>query len=602
MSSVSTSGSGAPKSSFSFGRIWDQYGMLVVFAVLFIACAIFVPNFATFINMKGLGLAISMSGMVACGMLFCLASGDFDLSVASVIACAGVTTAVVINLTESLWIGVAAGLLLGVLCGLVNGFVIAKLKINALITTLATMQIVRGLAYIISDGKAVGIEDESFFALGYANWFGLPAPIWLTVACLIIFGLLLNKTTFGRNTLAIGGNEEAARLAGVPVVRTKIIIFVLSGLVSAIAGIILASRMTSGQPMTSIGYELIVISACVLGGVSLKGGIGKISYVVAGILILGTVENAMNLLNINGWLFFVANGDPRHTVYTYMSVKRVLRNTIRKEKEENRVTEPLTETPELSAKYAWFFDLDGTLAEIKPHPDQVVVPDNILQGLQLLATASDGALALISGRSMVELDALAKPYRFPLAGVHGAERRDINGKTHIVHLPDAIARDISVQLHTVIAQYPGAELETKGMAFALHYRQAPQHEDALMTLAQRITQIWPQMALQQGKCVVEIKPRGTSKGEAIAAFMQEAPFIGRTPVFLGDDLTDESGFAAVNRLGGMSVKIGTGATQASWRLAGVPDVWSWLEMITTALQQKRENNRSDDYESFSRSI
>ncbi len=174
--------------------------------------------------------------------------------------------------------------------------------------------------------------------------------------------------------------------------------------------------------------------------------------------------------------------------------------------------------------------------------------------------------------------------------------------THIVHLPDAIARDISVQLHTVIAQYPGAELETKGMAFALHYRQAPQHEDALMTLAQRITQIWPQMALQQGKCVVEIKPRGTSKGEAIAAFMQEAPFIGRTPVFLGDDLTDESGFAAVNRLGGMSVKIGTGATQASWRLAGVPDVWSWLEMITTALQQKRENNRSDDYESFSRSI
>ncbi len=143
--------------------------------------------------MKGLGLAISMSGMVACGMLFCLASGDFDLSVASVIACAGVTTAVVINLSESLWLGIAAGLLLGALSGLVNGFVIARLKINALITTLATMQIVRGLAYIISDGKAVGIEDERFFTLGYANWFGLPAPIWLTVACLVVFGLLLNK-------------------------------------------------------------------------------------------------------------------------------------------------------------------------------------------------------------------------------------------------------------------------------------------------------------------------------------------------------------------------------------------------------------------------
>lgn len=298
----------APRGGLKLGRIWDNFGMLVVFALLFICCTIFVPNFGSFINMKGLGLAMSMSGMVACGMLFCLASGDFDLSVASVIACAGVVTAVVINMTESLWIGITAGLLLGMACGFINGFVIAKLKINALITTLATMQIVRGLAYIFSDGKAVGIEDERFFALGYTTWFGLPAPIWLTVGTMIVFGFLLNKTTFGRNTLAIGGNEEAARLAGVPVVRTRIIIFILSGLVSAAAGIILASRMTSGQPMTSLGYELIVISACVLGGVSLKGGIGKISYVVAGVLILGTVENAMNLLNISPFSQYVVRG------------------------------------------------------------------------------------------------------------------------------------------------------------------------------------------------------------------------------------------------------------------------------------------------------
>ncbi|KFX07454.1 L-arabinose transporter permease [Pectobacterium betavasculorum] len=308
MSTVTSATSEKKKNGMGLSRIWDNYGMLVVFAVLFLGCAIFVPNFASFINMKGLGLAISMSGMVACGMLFCLASGDFDLSVASIIACAGVATAVVINISESLWIGVGAGLLLGVAFGLLNGFVIARLKINALITTLATMQIARGLAYIISDGKAVGIEDERFFELGYANWLGLPAPIWITIGCMILFGLLLNKTTFGRNTLAIGGNEEAARLAGVPVVRTKIIIFALSGLVSAAAGIILASRMTSGQPMTSIGYELIVISACVLGGVSLKGGIGKISYVVAGVLILGTVENAMNLLNISPFAQYVVRG------------------------------------------------------------------------------------------------------------------------------------------------------------------------------------------------------------------------------------------------------------------------------------------------------
>uniref|UniRef100_UPI000469E8A6 L-arabinose ABC transporter permease AraH n=1 Tax=Pantoea sp. IMH TaxID=1267600 RepID=UPI000469E8A6 len=308
--SSTTSSAVPPKASqrASLSRVWDNFGMLVVFAVLFIGCVIFVPNFGSLINMKGLGLAMSMSGMVACGMLFCLASGDFDLSVASVIACAGVTTAVIINMTESLWIGISAGLLLGIACGFVNGFVIAKLKINALITTLATMQIVRGLAYIFSDGKAVGIEDERFFALGYTNWLGVPAPVWLTIATMLIFAFLLNKTTFGRNTLAIGGNEEAARLAGVPVVRTRIIIFMLSGLVSAAAGIILASRMTSGQPMTSLGYELIVISACVLGGVSLKGGIGKISYVLAGVLILGTVENAMNLLNISPFSQYVVRG------------------------------------------------------------------------------------------------------------------------------------------------------------------------------------------------------------------------------------------------------------------------------------------------------
>lgn len=297
-----------PSSQLSLPKIWDSYGMLVVFAVLFITCTIFIPNFASWINMRGLGLAISMSGMVACGMLFCLASGDFDLSVASIIACSGVTTAVVINQTESIMLGIAAGLLLGIVFGLLNGFVIARLKINALITTLATMQIARGLAYIISDGKAVGIEDERFFTLGNTSWFGMPVPIWITLFCFILFGFLLNKTTFGRNTLAVGGNEEASRLAGVPVVRTKIIIFALSGLISAAAGIILASRMTSGQPMTSVGYELIVISACVLGGVSLKGGIGKISYVIAGVLILGTVENAMNLLNISPFYQYVVRG------------------------------------------------------------------------------------------------------------------------------------------------------------------------------------------------------------------------------------------------------------------------------------------------------
>ncbi|SJL85047.1 L-arabinose ABC transporter permease AraH [Vibrio palustris] len=309
--SVSTSHSqenANKKRSISLAGIWDTFGMLIVFAVLFLLCSLFIPYFATFINMKGLGLAISMSGMVACAMLFCLACGELDLSVASVIACSGVVTAVAINATSSVALGIGAGLLSGVAFGLLNGFIIAKLQINALITTLATMQIARGLGYIISDGKAVGITEESFFSLGNSSLFGIPTPVWLTIAAFIIFAFLLNRTVYGRNTLAIGGNEEAARLAGVSVVKTKMWIFVISGFISALAGVILAARMTSGQPMTSVGFELVVISACVLGGVSLKGGIGKVSYVIAGVLILGTVENAMNLLNMSPFAQYVVRG------------------------------------------------------------------------------------------------------------------------------------------------------------------------------------------------------------------------------------------------------------------------------------------------------
>ncbi|GGP25022.1 L-arabinose ABC transporter permease AraH [Silvimonas amylolytica] len=292
----------------AFARLWDTYGMLLVFLVLFIACSALVPNFLSFQNMRGLGLAVSLAGMVGCGMLFCLAAGDFDLSVGSVVACAGVACATVINMTSSVTMGVLAGLATGLVFGFLNGVIVAWLGINALITTLASMQIARGMAYIISDGKAVGVDQESFFTLGNTSWFGLPVPVWLTVACFLVFGFVMRRTLFGRNTLAIGGNEEAARLAGVNVVRNKIAIFTLSGVISAFAGVVLASRMTSGQPMTSLGLELTVISACVLGGVSLKGGVGKISYVVAGVLILGTVENAMNLLNISPFAQYVVRG------------------------------------------------------------------------------------------------------------------------------------------------------------------------------------------------------------------------------------------------------------------------------------------------------
>jgi len=300
--------SASRKTRSSWQRMWDNAGMLIVFLVMFVGLSIGVPNFFSIPNLIGLSLAVSMVGMVACTMLFCLASGDFDMSVGAVVAFSGVLAAVLIQATGSILIAVVGTLVATGLIGLVNGFVISKLHINALITTLATMQIVRGLGYITSGGVSVGVVDENFFQLGTGSFLGIPNPTWITFLCFVAFGLLLNKTTFGRNTLAIGGNKEAARLSGIAVDRIKIIIFSLQGLMAGCAGIILASRMTSGQPTASNGFELDVISACVLGGVSLSGGVGTIMGTIIGVLIMGTVQNALNLLNVPTFYQYVVRG------------------------------------------------------------------------------------------------------------------------------------------------------------------------------------------------------------------------------------------------------------------------------------------------------
>lgn len=258
--------------------------------------------------------------------------------------------------------------------------------------------------------------------------------------------------------------------------------------------------------------------------------------------------------------------------------------------------------PVLTGNYAFFFDLDGTLAEIQPRPDRVSIPADVRHGLAKLAEQHGGALALISGRSMRELDALAAPHRFPLAGVHGAERRDIKGHNHIIALPGTLAEVLKQWLSDAVQWLPGIQLESKGMAFALHYREAPQHEQAVGALAQAAVCCFPGLALQPGKCVVEIKPAGISKGEAINAFMQEPPFKGRIPVFIGDDLTDEAGFDAVNALGGFSVKVGQGNTRAQCRLVSVDETHRWLLKMAEQQQDSAQNDRRNGNESLNRRI
>jgi L-arabinose transport system permease protein len=290
---------------------WQQiteYSLIVIFVVMFATMSLTVDHFFSIENMLGLALSISQIGMVACTMMFCLASRDFDLSVGSTVAFAGVLCAMVLNATGNTFIAIVAAVAAGAVIGFVNGAVIAYLRINALITTLATMEIVRGFGFIVSHGQAVGVSSDTFIALGGLSFFGVSLPIWVTLLCFIVFGVMLNQTVYGRNTLAIGGNPEASRLAGINVERTRVWIFLIQGAVTALAGVILASRITSGQPNAAEGFELNVISACVLGGVSLLGGRATISGVVIGVLIMGTVENVMNLMNIDAFYQYLVRG------------------------------------------------------------------------------------------------------------------------------------------------------------------------------------------------------------------------------------------------------------------------------------------------------
>ena len=286
----------------------DTSGLIAIFLLLFVALAVLIPDFLTGRNMVGLLLSITLIGSLATTMMLVLALGEVDLSVASTVAFAGVVAAVVTSSTGSVFIGVIGGIVAGGAVGAFNGLVIAKFGINSLIATLAAMEFVRGLAYITSGGDAVMITVPGFFDLGSASFLGLTLPVWTMLACFVIFGVVLNMTAFGRNVLATGGNSEAAALAGVNVRRLKIIVFGLQGVVAGVVGVLLASRMGLGDPNTSMGLELAVISACVLGGVALSGGVATITGVVVGVLIMGCVQNAMGLLNVPTFYQYLVRG------------------------------------------------------------------------------------------------------------------------------------------------------------------------------------------------------------------------------------------------------------------------------------------------------
>jgi trehalose 6-phosphate phosphatase len=228
--------------------------------------------------------------------------------------------------------------------------------------------------------------------------------------------------------------------------------------------------------------------------------------------------------------------------------------------------------------WAYFFDIDGTLLALADSPNGVRLDPGLQRLVEALYRSAGGAVALISGRSLEDVDRLFPGTRFPAAGQHGIERRDAGARISRHAFPDRELDWARQRLSQAAITHPGLLLEDKGLSLALHYRRAPW----LAGYAHRLVRacgkrLGAQFCVQAGKRVVELKPTGKDKGIAVQEFMQEEPFRGRTPVFVGDDLTDEYGFATVNHLHGHSIKVGRGATAARWRLSDIEAVRAWLE-------------------------
>ncbi len=239
----------------------------------------------------------------------------------------------------------------------------------------------------------------------------------------------------------------------------------------------------------------------------------------------------------------------------------------------------MSQLPRPHADSALFFDFDGTLVELAARPDQIVVAPDLSANLARLATRQGGALAVLSGRPLEQIDHWLQPARLPAAGVHGSERRGQDGR--IFRLQVAGLDEVANRLQVWCDAHPNLLLERKPAAIALHYRGADELEASCVKEMEAAALELPDMTLMLGKKVLELKPKAANKGLALRAFLGEAPFAGRMPYFFGDDVTDEAGFEAVNALGGVAVKVGAGPSVASWRLPDPAAVRRWIDDLLT---------------------
>lgn len=278
--------------------------------LLIIVVSILNPSFLDLSNLLNLLRQISINGLIAFGMTFIILTGGIDLSVGSILALSSAFIALMITSGVDPIIALIIGVLIGFVLGAVNGLLVTKGNMAPFIATLATMTIFRGLTLVITDGNPItNLGDSYLFQLfGKGYFIGIPVPAVTMIIVFVILLIILQKTTFGRHTYAIGGNEVAAKISGIKVNKIKILIYGISGLMSALAGGILTSRLNSAQPTAGTSYELDAIAAVVLGGTSLTGGKGRIVGTLICVLIIGVLNNGLNLLGVSSFYQQVVKG------------------------------------------------------------------------------------------------------------------------------------------------------------------------------------------------------------------------------------------------------------------------------------------------------
>ncbi len=288
------------------GQALNELTIVVAFVVIALALALTTPQFVTTNNVISILLASSLIGIVAVGETFVIVTGGIDLSTGSVVALAGVLSGLAVQAGWGIGPAVLVGIGLGALCGAFNAFAVTVLNMTPFIVTLAVLAMARGLAFIVTGGNTVFGFPDAYDNIGGGNLGPLPIAALVTLAVFVVAWIVLARTVFGAEVYAVGGNREAARLAGIPVGRTLALVYIIAGALSGLGGVVLTGRLDSAQPIAAVGLELNAIAAVVIGGASLFGGKGSMLGTLLGVLIIGLINNGLTLWNVQPfWVQFI---------------------------------------------------------------------------------------------------------------------------------------------------------------------------------------------------------------------------------------------------------------------------------------------------------